>query len=216
MSLNLGFAQGRCLHLRFESETPGECYFFPRITALGYVIPQLLFDGRVAGLKRALETEVGWFALRQRVDEQAELRPPPARAQQVMGERPRLGVKEALLVGIDVKRRSLIDRQQGFERYQPTFTQQPRVTRDGRAEPAILPGAGHFKRAEIFGQPLADPSRKRGWKRGRRSDARSRGERASARQRVDVFVKDDRIRIAAAPPGGQRDVCHIAARLKMP
>src|SRR5215510_5213401 len=175
-----------------------------------------MLDGRVAGLERLLKTEVGRFALRQRVDELAELRPPPARAQQVMGERPRLSVKEALLVGLDVKRRSLIDRQQGFEGYQLTFTQQPRVTRDGCAEPAILPGAGYFKRAEIFGQSLADPSWKRGWKRGRRSDAKSRREGAAARQRVDVFVKDDRIRIAAAPPGGQRDVRHIAARLKMP
>src|SRR5262245_46526210 len=208
MSLNLGFAQGRCLHLRFESETPGECYFFPRINALGYVIPQLLFDGRVAGLKRALETEVGWFALRQRVDELSELRPPSARAQQVMGERPRLGVKEALLVGLDVKLRSLIDRQQGFERYQRALAEQPRVTRDGRAEPALLPPAGHFKRAEVFSQSLAGP----GWKCG----AERRGERTAARQRMDVFVKDDRIGIGAAPPGGERDVSHIAARLKMP
>src|SRR5262245_44304543 len=137
-----------------------------------------------------------------------------------MGERPRLGVKEALLVGLDVKRRSLIDRQQGFEGYQLTGAEQPRVTRDGCPEPAILTSAGHFKRAEIFGQSLADPSRKSGWKRGRKrgrkSHARSSAESAAARQRVDVFVKDDRIRIAAAAAGGQRDVCHIATRLKMP
>src|SRR5262245_56790003 len=124
------------------------------------VISQLLFDGRVIGLERLPETEVGRFALGQRVDELAELRPPSARAQQVMRKRPRLGVKEAFLVGLDVKRRGLIDRQQGFEWYQRTPAQQPRVALDGGAEPAPFSPIGHFKSAEIFGQSLADP----GWK----------------------------------------------------
>src|SRR5215475_12328702 len=177
ISLNLGVAQGRGLHLRLEPELLGERHVFRRIQALGDVISQLLLDGRIAGLERLPEAEVGRFALRQRVDELAELKPPSARAQQVMGERPRLGVKEALLFSLDVKRRSLIDRQQGFEGYQLTGSEQPRVTRDGCPQPAILPSAGHFKRAEVFGQSLAGP----GWKRG----AERRGERAAARQRMD-------------------------------
>src|SRR5262245_12000407 len=99
ISLNLGLAQGRDLHLRLEPELSGESHVFCRIQALVDVISQLLLNGRVAGLERLLETEVGRFALRQRVDELAELKPPSARTQQVMGQGPRLGVKEALLVG---------------------------------------------------------------------------------------------------------------------
>src|SRR5262249_27152471 len=101
--------------------------------------------------------------------------------------------------------RSLINRQQSFERDQRTLAQQLHVTRDGGAEPSLLSPTDHFKSAEIFGEPLVEP----GWK----GVAQRYG--AAARQRMYKFVKDDRIRTGLASSGGQRDVGGVTTRLKM-
>src|SRR5215813_3347053 len=113
IGLNLGLAQWRGLQLRVKSDLLRERRVFGRVYSLDDVILQFLLDGSVIGLKSLLKAFVHRFAPRQGVDVLAELRPPPAGPEEAMGERPRLGIKQILLVALDVKRRSLIDRQQG-------------------------------------------------------------------------------------------------------
>ncbi|MCG3164124.1 MAG: hypothetical protein JMDDDDMK_05607 [Acidobacteria bacterium] len=205
VSLDFGCAERRDPHLCAERDLLIERRHFGRVCAAADVVLQFLLDRREIGLKRLGEAFVSGFALRQIVDELVKLGATFAAVQQVMSQRPRLGVKKILLVGLVVIRRVVINGEESLQRQRRLLAQKSDAACDLFAQPDLPPIAGQFKRAEVFGYAFAQPNRQRNPRR----------MRAAADQRVDVFVKDDRIRIGVAVPRSHRDVGRVAARLKI-